>query len=207
MSAVNRCQKTRQDLWQDGFVKMLPQIRRLLRHVFADLNAEKREEAIQNAIVICLVSYARLHARGRAKVVSASNLVWYAVLQVKSGRVAGGHLNGRDPLSLYAQLRRGIKVQRLHTYNAKSDAWIDTIVEDKRAPIPDVVATKLDFLAWLATLCHRTRRIACDLAKGYSTAETAGKYGVSPGRISQIRRELAKSWSEFQHESVLNLAG
>ncbi|MEX2305999.1 MAG: hypothetical protein WD738_00290 [Pirellulales bacterium] len=207
MSAIDAHHELRQAPWQSGFAEMLPRIERLLKHVFAHLDPENREEAIQNAIVICLVSYARLHARGRAKVVSASNLVWYAVLQVKSGRVAGGHLNGRDPLSLYAQLRRGIKVQRLHTYNAKSDAWIDTIVEDKRAPIPDVVATKLDFLAWLATLCRRTRKIACDLAKGYSTAETAGKYRVSPSRISQMRRELEKSWSEFQHEPVLNLAG
>jgi hypothetical protein len=193
------CRARRED-WQRGFLKMLPQLKRLLTNVFDYLDPENREEAKQDALVNCLVAYVRLHKRRRTHVASASNLVWYAVLHVKSGRTMAARQNVRDPLSRYAQLRRGISVKRLHQYDSRFGNWIDLLVKDQRAPIPDVVAARLDVSAWLATLCRRTRQIARDLAKGYSTAEAADKYGVSAGRISQIRRELERSWQAFQHE-------
>jgi hypothetical protein len=37
------------------------------------------------------------------------------------------------------------------------------------------------------------------LARGFTTCEAARKYGVTAGRVSQIRRELASSWAQFQH--------
>jgi hypothetical protein len=67
----------------------------------------------------------------------------------------------------------------------------------------DLVAAKLDVAAWLKTLCRRTRRIAADLAKRFTTSEVARKYGVTAARISQLRQELKGSWSEFQHEPAL----
>ena len=36
-----------------------------------------------------------------------------------------------------------------------------------------------------------------DLAIGFTTNEAAKKQNLSPGRISQIRRELYRSWLEF----------
>ena len=42
------------------------------------------------------------------------------------------------------------------------------------------------------------KQIAKDLAFGCSTSEVANKYGVTPGRISQLRRTLEESWVAFQ---------
>jgi hypothetical protein len=200
MSTNNGCGKVRRNCWQFDFLKLLPPIEQLLKCVFGHLDPEKRDEAIQNATVICMLSYARLHARGRDHVASASSLVWYAALQVKSGRTAGGHLNVWDPMSRYAQVRHGI---RLHTCDPTTKTWIEELVEDKRARVHDIVAARLDIRAWLATLRRHTRMIAVDLAKGCSTAETAINHRVSPSRISQIRRELERSWSQFQGEDAL----
>jgi len=41
---------------------------------------------------------------------------------------------------------------------------------------------------------------AQELAKGETTGKTARKFGLSEWRISQLRRELEESWSEFQGE-------
>jgi hypothetical protein len=71
-------------------------------------------------------------------------------------------------------------------------------VADKRASIPDQVAAKIDVNAWFASLTHRTKQIAKDLAFGASTSEVAQKHGVTAGRISQLRRLLAESWAIFQ---------
>src|SRR4029078_4663198 len=84
--------------------------------------------------------------------------------------------------------------------------WIETLVEDKRAPVADQVAAKMDVGAWFATLTKRMKEIAKDLAFGCSTSEVAQKHGVTASRISQLRRSLEESWLAFQREAVPALA-
>jgi hypothetical protein len=103
-------------------------------------------------------------------------------------------MNGKEPLSRYGQISNDIEVDR------QRGNWIDAMVEDKRAPVADLVAAKVDVGAWFATLTKRMKEIAKDLAFGYSTSEVARKYGVTAGRISQLRRTLEESWAEFQTE-------
>ena len=195
----NACEK-RQCTWQSAFVVMLPEIQQRLRHAFRHLHADTREDAIEEGVVNCLLSYARLHERGRAESASAMSLAWYAAKRVKQGRPAVGRMNVHEPLSPYAQLNRGIHVERLHSHSKRHDKWIDVIVEDGRSPVADQVAARMDVRAWFATLSRRTRQIAKDLAYGFSTSEVAKKHGVTAGRVSQLRRELHDAWRVFQGE-------
>ena len=165
-----------------------------------------RDEAIAEGVVHCLLSYARLHERGRAEVATASTLAFYAARQVRRGRPAAGRMNGKEPLSRYARVKKGFQIERLHNYSARQDRWIDMLVEDKRASVADQVAARMDVRAWFATLSRRMRQIAKDLAVGCSTSEVARKHGVTAGRISQLRRSLEASWAAFQHEAVPALA-
>jgi transposase-like protein len=181
--------------WQAEFVAILPEIQQRLRRAFRHLDPASREESIAEGVVHCLLSFARLHEQARISKASASTLAWYAALAVKRGRPAGNRLNGKEPLSRYAQLGKGFQVEQLPSN------WIDLFIEDKRASVPDQVAIKMDLRAWLATLSQRMRKIAQDLALGFSTSEVARKYGVSAGRISQLRRALENSWATFQQES------
>jgi len=105
-------------------------------------------------------------------------------------------MNGKEPLSRYAQIGNRIQVE-------PPGKWIDMLVEDKRAPVPDQVAAKMDVGAWFATLTKRMKEIAKDLAFGFSTSEVAQKHGVTAGRISQMRRMLEESWLMFQGEAVV----
>jgi hypothetical protein len=193
-------QKESQSTWQNEFVIMLPEIERRLRRAFRHLDAEAREDAIEEGVIHSLLSFARLHDQGRTEAASASTLAWYAALAVKRGRLTGSRLNGKEPLSRYAQLSNGIKVEQHH------GNWMDLLVEDKRASVPDQVAAKLDVGAWFATLSRRMKQIAADLAYGFTTSEVAQKHGVTPGRISQLRRTLEESWLAFQRESLTALA-
>jgi hypothetical protein len=59
----------------------------------------------------------------------------------------------------------------------------------------------MDFTAWLLSLPKRGRKMALTLAAGETTGEAAKQFGVSPGRISQVRRQLKDSWDEFVGES------
>ena len=181
--------------WQSNFVAMLPEIQQKLRLAFCRLDHEAREDAMEEGIVHSLLAYLRLHEQGRADVATASSLAWYSSRQVKRGRPSAGSMNGKEPLSRYAQIGNGIQIE-------PHSKWIDMLVEDKRATVPDQVAAKLDVGAWFATLTKRMKEIAKDLAFGFSTSEVAKKYGVTAGRISQMRRMLEESWLMFQGEAV-----
>jgi hypothetical protein len=190
MIAFNKEQN--QTTWQSSFVAMLPEIEQKLRLAFCRLDPEAREDAIEEGVVHSLLAYIRLVEQGRAEVATSSSLAWYSSRQVKRGRPAAGRMNAKDPLSRYAQISNGIQIDRQPTN------WIDAIVEDKRATVADQVAAKLDVSAWFATLTKRMKGIAKDLAFGCSTSEVARKYGVTAGRISQLRRTLEESWLAFQ---------
>lgn len=191
----------RQD-WQPEFLELLPRIERQLRFAFRQLDAEAREEAVQEGIANCLRAFKRLHEQGRGERAFASSLARFAIRQINSGRQVGCPLNVLDPLSRYAQRAKGIRVERFRQHQTESGRWVSAMVEDRRAPIPDQVAMRIDVPAWMKTLTRRARAVAKDLALGNSTSEVARKYGVSPGRISQMRRELMDSWHDFQGTAV-----
>jgi len=76
------------------------------------------------------------------------------------------------------------------------------VVDTRLAPVPDIVAFRCDFPAWLNTLSRRDRRIAEFLSLGNRTTDVAKRFNVSAGRVSQLRRELAESWKNFRGEVV-----
>ena len=186
--------------WQSNFVAMLPEIEQKLRLAFCRLDPEAQEDAIEEGVVNSLLAYVRLHEQGRAEVTTPSSLAWYAAKHVKRGRPAGGRMNGKEPLSRYGQISNDIDVER------QTSNWIDTLVEDKRAAVADQVAAKMDVGAWFATLTKRMKEIAKDLAFGCSTSEVARKQGVTPGRLSQLRRSLEESWAAFEGEAAPAIA-
>jgi RNA polymerase sigma factor (sigma-70 family) len=194
------------DDWQAKFLELLPGIKRQLRFAYRRLAPEARDEAVQEGIANCLQAFQRLHEQGRGERAFASSLARFAIRQINSGRQVGCPLNVLDPMSRYAQRAKGIRVEQFKQHQTESGRWVSAIVEDRRARIPDQVAMRIDFPSWMKTLTRRDRAIAKDLALGNSTREVARKYGVSPGRISQMRRELHDSWHDFQGTSTTGQA-
>jgi hypothetical protein len=196
VNAINNERTANKSDWQTNFANMLPEIQSWLRLAFCRLKREAREEATAEAVAHCLLAYARLHEQGRIHVATPSSLAWYASRQVRCGRPAVGRMNGREPLSRYARVVKRMECDR-HSSN-----WIETIAIDKRAPVLEQVAAKLDVAAWFGTLTHRMKQIAKDLALGSTTSEVARKHCLSAGRISQLRRWLEQSWVSFQEEGI-----
>lgn len=60
-----------------------------------------------------------------------------------------------------------------------------------------IVGFRIDFAEWRATLPERLKAVADALAMGDGTLEVARRFGLSPGRISQIRRELEACYREM----------
>jgi len=78
--------------------------------------------------------------------------------------------------------------------------WRELVVEDHRSGPAETAATRLDFESWLSRLSPRRRRIAESLAQGNLPMDVAVEFGMSRGRVSQLRREFEDSWKAFQKE-------
>ena len=104
MIPINNDRLANESDWQAFFWKCCLKSNDGCRLAFRQLGPEAREDAIEEGIVHTLLSYSRLHSKGRAERANASSLAWYAIRAVKRGRPAVGPMNGKEPLSRYAQV-------------------------------------------------------------------------------------------------------
>lgn len=188
--------------WHGRFLVLLPRIRRHAEWCFRNLKSEARADATAEVVAHALVSYAQLFAAGKEDRAYASALAGYAVARFRRGRRVGIRANKRDMTSPYSRLHTGIVIERLHGNECGSGGWRDTVVEDRRSGPDEIAATRIDFNDWLAALPLRNRHIAEKLAVGESTSGVARLFGISPGRVAQLRRELHDAWHSFQGEPV-----
>ncbi len=187
--------------WHAGFMNMLPAIRQQLRFAFRELAAESRAEAIADATANAAIVYARLFQLGKTDVAYPSALARFAVAQYRAGRRVGNSLNVNDVMSCYAQRNRGLRVERLDWPDAE-EGWKEILVEDRACTPAELAASRIDFDDWLGRLSAKRRRIAKRLALGETTQRVAQRFRLSPGRISQLRRELNADWLAFHREPV-----
>src|SRR5690606_2312370 len=86
--------------------------------------------------------------------------------------------------------------QQRYEVESLSD-WKETLPETHRTTPAELAALRLDFAAWLKSLTPRDRQLVATLAQGEATSRAAKKFGVTSGRVSQLRRELLASWLQF----------
>ncbi|MGO9110732.1 MAG: hypothetical protein ACLP9L_16040 [Thermoguttaceae bacterium] len=180
------------------YAKMLPSINRHARIAFRSYSPDAKEEAVQNVLCNTWAALVGLARRGKLDQAFPSVLANFAERQTRDHRITGGHLDVKDVLGHYCQVNKGVTVERLDHFDDEENAWTEAVVEDTRtAPVPDIVAFRVDFADWLKSLRRRDRRIAEALSVGHTTSHVARKFRVSAGRISQLRKELAENWRKF----------
>jgi RNA polymerase sigma factor (sigma-70 family) len=192
--------RSRRDDLQTAFLVMLPSIQRYGAIAFRHLRGDAQDDAIQEIIANAFVAFARLVEQGRPDRAFPTVLARYAIAQVCEGRKVGTSQNRRDVLSKDAQRKGRYAIERLDRFDRHAGDWSEAVVEDRRTSVPDQAAFRIDFPNWLNQLSPRHRKVAELLINGYSTSETAHQAGVSPGRISQLRRELHADWHRFHGE-------
>ena len=185
------------------FEDLLPAIRQYAFMAFRSHPREERDELTAEVVASAFCAFHRLVQRGKADLAYATPLARYAVRHVRSGRRVGAALNIHDVSSRYCQQASNIRCERLDQYDEQEDSWREVLVEDRQATPADLAATRIDFSTWLRGLSKRSRRVAKILAQGETTQAVAKQFGLTAGRISQLRRELQESWQAFQGEAVV----
>jgi len=95
-------------------------------------------------------------------------------------------------------------VERLDDRDQRTGELNQQLLEDRRAGPAETAAARIDVTAWIGKLSPRNRRIARTLALGEQTAVVARRFGLTAGRISQLRASLQSQWIRFQQGSQLN---
>jgi hypothetical protein len=184
---------------QLAFLSILPRIERHGRVYFRHVRCpDRKADAISEMVALSWHWFLRLAHQGKDATRFPSTLATFAARAVHSGRRLCGAERAKDALSPAAQRRHGFAVGRLPDVSTlNGNPLFDALHDNTRSPVPDQVSFRLDFPAWLASLGARNRSIAQDMAQGHRTGELAEKYGLSPARVSQLRREFYLDWQKF----------
>ena len=189
--------------WHAVLLAMLPSIRRQAQFAFRYLTLDACEEAVQEVIAYAVLAVKTLYDRGRLELAYPSALAMYGIKRVNTGRRLGTKLNIRDVSSKYCQRKKNVVVEQLDQCSKATGQWQEVLVEDRHAGPAQTAAARIDFRNWLASMSPRNRQIARALATGEQTDVVARQFNLSKGRISQLRSELRRSWSEFHGEEAL----
>lgn len=193
---------------QRRFLQILPRVELHARISSRDIKCQhKWADFISEAVSMCWKWWVRLHERGKDPSGFVSTLASLAARHVRSGRRLCGQEKPNDVLSPRAQQMRSFVVEKLPDFSTLNGTPLEDALHDNmRSPIPDQVCFRVDFPAWLRSYSRRNRAIAKDMAMGEPTKALASKFKMSPGRISQLRREFHDDWQRFT-EPTVNVAG
>jgi hypothetical protein len=184
---------------QSRFLSLVPRIEQHGRVFFRHLRPRSlREERIAEMVALAWKWYRRLAEQGKDAAQFPSMMATFAARAVNSGRRLCGKESAKDVLSSDAQQRHVFKVKNLPDGYSPVREVFETALTDNTVTRPDEQARfRINFPAWLRTRTERDRLMVQDLMVGDRTCEVSQKYGVSRGRVSQMRRDFHDDWERF----------
>jgi len=184
---------------QVRFLSILPRIELHGRISFRYLRCPAlRADAVAEVVALAWKWHLRLAERGKDATQFPSALATFAALAVKAGRRVCGRERARDVLSPSAHRKQHFMVDRLPDFSTLAGNPLEeALVDNAATPVPEQVSFRIDFPAWLMTRTDRDRRLAEDLMTGERTQDVSARFGLSPARISQLRRDFHQDWQRF----------
>jgi hypothetical protein len=184
---------------QASFLTMVPRIVTHGQVYFRFVKCPvQREDCIAEMVALSWKWHVRLAQRGKDARRFVSALASFAARAVHSGRRLAGSERPKDVLSGRAQREHAFEVEKLPDFSTlTSNPITEALIDNTQTPIPDQVAFRHDFPAWRLTRTERDRRVVDDLMLGERTLDVSRKYGISPARISQLRRDFHADWLRF----------
>src|SRR5262245_52766260 len=184
---------------QVRFLSILPRIELHGRISFRYLRCPAlRDDAVAEVVALAWKWHLRLAERGKDATQFPSILADFAARAVRAGRGVCGRERARDALSPSAQRQHHFVVERLPDFSTLGGNPLEeALVDNTQTPPPEQASFRIDFPSWLATRTERDRRLAEDLMTGERTLDVSTKFGLSPARISQLRRDFHDDWERF----------
>jgi hypothetical protein len=195
-----------------AFVALLPRIEQHGRIYFRHVRCPHRKaDAIQEMTALGWQWFRRLRQRGKDPAEFPTGFTILLARAVNSGRRLVGMAHSKDVTNPATQRRHGFAVEVLpsslgvsHERRTASphgqelqDAYEERLRDNSTTPVLEQVQFRIDFRAWMSTWPERDRRLIEALGLGERTLALAQRFGLTPGRISQKRREYHGDWQRF----------
>lgn len=184
---------------QERFVPLMEAVQRVASLFFRSIKcSSRRDDLTQEALALGWKYHLSALQRGKDLRDYVGAFATFCCRHAFRGtRLAGGQAR-RDVLdpANHREFERGLTPLAVDPANTVS-VLLDQL-QDRGSHDPATRAViRLAFTAFLNSLSERTRAVADLLAAGHSTKKTSALSGLTPGRISQIRRELLVAWEAF----------
>ena len=180
-----------------SFESMLPMLKARFRKACSVIPTwHDQEDAIQEMLGIAFALYTSLVRRGKTDKIFPSPLAAYSIKAYHAGRKLSG-MSATDVTSTRCQILNRAVVHGLEYYDEIENKMVEVCVYDKYHRPVTIATFRIDYNNWIKTLNDRNRKILFAIIDGDTTSELATRFCISPGRISQIRRELFDSWHDF----------
>jgi hypothetical protein len=195
------------------FLVLLPRLQTHARIHFRDIRCpETRADKIAETIALAWRWYRRLEEKGKDVLRFPMAFAALAVKAVRCGRRVCGQERAKDVLSATAQHRHGFRVEYLPVAPRTAfaslyaqpqgqklqDTFEERLAHNTQTPVPDQASFRIDWPQFLRSLTERDRRLAEFLALGHSAKKAAATFGLSPGRVTQLRQSWCKQWRRCQ---------
>ncbi|HJZ60310.1 MAG TPA: hypothetical protein VKE74_35530, partial [Gemmataceae bacterium] len=188
------------------FLEHLPRFHAHARYAFRHVRCpDTRADLTAETLALAWRHFAALALRGRRPETFVTTLALRCSQAVRAGRRLAGSDRSTDALSPVARVRHGFAIRPLGDptpatdpqSSEDGDELAEALSGTTRTPVPAQVAFRLDFPRWRSGFGRRARAVLDALAAGGRTKEVARDLGLSPARVSQMRREFERGWRAF----------
>ena len=171
------------------------------------IGAEDPQELIQDAITMAAKMIDRVEQQGKLGKVTASNIAYYTIQHLKSGRRANGS-SRVDVLATGTQLDGITELHSLNEVVSQSENGFeifelqDVISQDSEDP-GTVAARRLDWNTFMAGLDEMEMLVVEFLSAGKTLRAAARKVGLSDSTMQTYRKKIAVKLLEFMGVEIL----
>jgi hypothetical protein len=202
---------------QSRFLELLPRLRTHAAVYFRHIPCPgRRADCVAEATALGWQWFVRLARRGRDARQFPMAFAGLLARAVRSGRRLCGGERTQEVLSPVAQRRHGFAVEGLPSTTRAGqeslyarprgqqlqDLYEERLHANTLTPPDEQAMFRIDFADWLDSLTARERCLLRAMALNERTADLAQRFGLSPGRISQMRREFERGWRRFCGDDI-----
>lgn len=172
------------------FLAILPEVESRARAMLSRDNGTDRDEGVQEVTAQAWANFMSLHQRGRPSGATAYSLARFGVQHYRAGRRFAG-TGSQDVAAPMTRAKGRSYIVSLH--GASDEGRLGRELPDRRVWDNPYEATRqrLDWREIRLRCTERQAKVLGMLAQGHGTGEIAERLGVSPGRVSQIKSEIA----------------
>ena len=167
------------------------------------VDSEDPEELVQDTIATAAEMLESLERSNRK--IPARSVAFYSIQRAKSGRRAYQN-NATDPLCPVFRTRNTTAIIPIDA-PMQSEGLARTMSDFISSGMEDPSETalrRIDWESFLSTLASREKQVLSCIADGWRCMDIAKHIGVTAGRVTQMKREIATRIKEFMGANILN---